>query len=142
MARLKTEVKLPGSSWSGQRIISTESSLNIITHMDSRSFIDKCRVWFTSTADKDILEEELEELRLDQYGSLLRSGEEPTEMADPEHEFIREEVRNNRRMINEVRVRVSRVDERTSFIAKIVFGVFIAMLVSIGGGLILAFAFM
>lgn len=110
--------------------------------MNTKSILDKCKVWFFSTAEEDILHEEIEERDFDSYSNLITRGEEPFEMADEDHEFIRGEVKNNRRMINEVRVRVSRIDERTSFIAKLIFGMFIGIIVSVGGGLILAWVMM
>lgn len=100
----------------------------------------KIRIWFFSTASEDIMNFPLEELTYDEYErrALLRSDGESA-MSNPDHSVIREEVKTNREMIHSMRVRVSRIDERTAFQSKILFGLFLSIVVSIGAGLVLAF---
>lgn len=50
-----------------------------------------------------------------------------------------ERVDNNRAMIYENRNRIVRIDERTAFIARIVFTLLVTFVVSVGAGLLIAF---
>jgi len=50
-----------------------------------------------------------------------------------------ERVDNNTKMIYENRNRIVRIDERTAFIARIVFTLLITFVVSVGAGLLIAF---
>lgn len=101
---------------------------------------DKARIWFYSTAEAEVMNLPIEELTYEEYEkrALLRNDAGDM-MGDPDHNVIREEVRSNREMIHNMRVRVSRIDERTAFQSKILFGLFLAIVGSIGAGLVIAF---
>lgn len=105
------------------------------------SIRDRCRLWFFSAAEDDMLYEDVSNkyAEIDLPDLQLRGGEgENTSMSDPDHDVIREEVRANRKTLNETRVWVSRIDERTAFIARIVFALFVSFIAAVGAGLVLA----
>lgn len=101
----------------------------------------KIRIWFWSTAEEDIMLLPIEDKTPTEITNqaITRNGEQHR-MADPDHDVLREEVMTNREMVNNMRIRISQIDERTAFMAKILFGLFISVVAGTAAGVILAFA--
>jgi len=70
-------------------------------------------------------------------GSLPEDTDGPID--DTEHRRMRDRISENESRSTENRRRVIRIDERTAFIARIVFALFVTFIVSVGVGLLLAF---
>lgn len=104
----------------------------------------KLRIYFFSADQGDLLEGETRKRHSEVIipeADFKRGEPEQYAMTDPDHEVLREEVKANRRRLNETRIWLSRIDERTAFIARIIFVLFMAFIVSVGAGLVLAFVF-
>lgn len=109
---------------------------------------DRLEIWFNAekpitgaykTQDKgEQNEEELSREGDGGGGGSLPDGKDgPTE--DTEHRRMKDRISDNESRSTENRRRIIRIDERTAFIARIVFALFITMLSSIAVGLLFAF---
>lgn len=124
---------------------------------------ERCKLWFFSSAENNILDgdEEYadkgfepdtennhasmtgggEDVIDDHEETLMRGGEDKGEKKDNPSDFIKEEIRTNRKMIYETRNWIGRIDERTAFIARIVFAMFVSFIVAVAAGVLLSLLF-
>lgn len=106
-----------------------------------KSVREKARIWFNSSADEDLYLLQIQDKSPSEVteGTMLRGGGEQQIMNDPDHDVLRKEVMTNREMVNNIRIRISQIDERTAFMSKVLFGLLIAVVGGVAVGLILAF---
>ena len=104
---------------------------------NKNGLLDKYRVWFFPAQPEEVELEETEEAIRSTFGVMTRGDDEGGDKAGTDLNTGR--IYENRRMIWENRKRLVRIDERTAFIARIIFVLFIALIVSIGSGLVVAY---
>lgn len=91
-------------------------------NMDIR---DKYRVYFLPQSSTHSSSDDVE-------GRSYSMGEGEEDRLDGLDEYGIERVDENRKMINDNANRIVRIDERTAFMARILFGMLIAMIASVG----------
>lgn len=112
-------------------------------------FLSKCKskshVYFQKTDPEELLEEDVGRWRGGPPHSGSVTGSDNLPQGEDQDDVEKREnasqmAVDNRGLIYENRQRLVRVDERTAFIAKIVFGLFLAFVGAVGAGLLLAAA--
>ena len=95
---------------------------------------NRVKVWFFQT---DLGEDDKED-KFSSYDSYREKGNEMSDGRDDGRSGMEKQVNDNTAMTHENRKRIVRIDERTAFIARIIFALFIGFLVSLGAGLTIA----
>lgn len=95
---------------------------------------EKYRVWFHQT---DLSEDDIED-KFSGYNSYSKEGNQMSDGSSDRSGEMEKQVNDNTAMTHENRKRIVRIDERTAFIARIIFALFIGFLVALAGGLTVA----
>ena len=101
------------------------------------------QIWFHTTNPEVLVEDDKPDSfkdKIDRESEIVTRGGEDQSGKTSRVQKTKELADDNRSLIYENRQRLARVDERTAFIAKLVFGLFIAFLGATGAGLLVAFA--
>lgn len=96
--------------------------------------VDRCRVWFFPTRPKE-LRIKVEE---GEDGDVVVDDRLPHTVTEPppsDEDVDITKTDRNRELIHQNAKRITRIDERTAFIARIVFALFVAFFVSLGAGI-------
>lgn len=100
---------------------------------------ERVKIWFwPANVTSDEYKSELERDKVETPLKDREGGQMDDSAGEQSNSKIDNRVSKNTEMTHENRHRIIRIDERTAFIAKIIFALFIAFVVAVGAGMFLA----